>query len=95
VVNHRGDGRVDLRDFSAGGDAVGASIHDASRLLRAFLDAAPIAAGADNVVNFEAFEVRAAGRAQIAEDFFGDGLNELLELLRVQQNTPGRRYGLR
>ena len=54
VVDEAGDRGVDLGDGGAGGDAVGAGVDDAAGLAGALFDAGLVAAGADNVVEFEA-----------------------------------------
>ena len=67
----------------AGGYPRSARFDDFARLSRAFFGASLVAARADELVNFEAAQVGAFFVAEIAEDFFGDGLDDFVQLLLV------------
>ncbi len=83
MVNQARDVRLDGADLGARGNPGCASLHHLARFLRAFLGTPLIATGANELVNFEAAEVRAFLIPDIAEDFFGDGLDNFFELLLI------------
>ena len=59
-----------------------------ARFARALFSAALIATGADELVNFKPAEISAFFGAEVSEDFFGDGLDDFVELLLIHPALP-------
>jgi hypothetical protein len=83
MIDQTGETSFQLNHGRTARDTIGPGIHNRARLTRAFLRTVLVAAGANFVVALHASARRSAGRAKIAQDFFGDNADNLFDFALI------------